>query len=134
MSISCPSIEGTTIQFRRGTAHNIQIVNPIPHDGELILEQDTKKFKIGDGISRYNSLPYAGVPGGNPPPLPIFKGTSVGTGKTEKIEHHLGPSSPFLIVTPLEGGAKFDESYADNKYIYLQIKKGVRFQYAAIVF
>ena len=127
--VLCPSIVGTTIQFRRGTAANIHLVNPIPHDGELVLESDTKKFKIGDGITHYNSLPYVGVPSNN---FPIFKGTSVGTGKIEKFEHHLG-SAPYLIVTPSIGGVKFDESYADNIYVYLQIKKGIPYRYAAIV-
>ena len=137
MSVTCPPtppptppIVGATIQFRRGTASDIHIVNPVPHSGELILESDTKKFKIGDGVTYYNSLPYIGIPTTN---FNVFKGTSVGIGKIEKIEHHLG-SAPFLIVTPLVGGAKFDESYADNRYIYLQIKKGIAFQYAAIVF
>lgn len=33
--------------------------NPVLLDGELGLERDTKRLKIGDGISRYSELEYA---------------------------------------------------------------------------
>lgn len=49
-----------TMQQRRDTKANWQSVNPIIPDGEITLETDVKpyKIKIGDGISRWNDLPY----------------------------------------------------------------------------
>lgn len=44
--------------FRRGTAAEAQAKNIIPLAGEGIFETDTGLFKIGDGETRYNDLPY----------------------------------------------------------------------------
>lgn len=50
-------------QFRRGTAAEWTNANPTLADGELGLESDTKKFKMGDGSTAWNSLAYAGIQG-----------------------------------------------------------------------
>ena len=50
----------TKIQLRRDTAANWSTNNPTPSVGEPCFETDTGKFKIGDGITAYNSLPYQG--------------------------------------------------------------------------
>lgn len=47
------------IQFRRDTAHNWAVANPVLLPGELGLETDTLKGKFGDGETTWNSLPYA---------------------------------------------------------------------------
>lgn len=51
------------IQFRRGTngAGATQWTNEILHAGEVGYETDTGKFKIGDGITQWSSLPYASI-------------------------------------------------------------------------
>ncbi len=46
------------IQMRRDTAENWKSVNPILLVGEWALETDTKKMKIGDGVTAYNALGY----------------------------------------------------------------------------
>lgn len=51
------------IQFRRDISNNWTIVNPILAEGELGLELDTKFYKIGDGISNWNTLTYAPLNG-----------------------------------------------------------------------
>jgi hypothetical protein len=48
----------TQIQFKRGIAASLQIVNPVLAAGEPCYETDTKKFKIGDGTTAWNSLAY----------------------------------------------------------------------------
>lgn len=50
-------------QFRRDTAANWTSGNPILLAGEMGIESDTKKFKIGDGTTAWNSLPYGGIKG-----------------------------------------------------------------------
>ena len=47
-----------TIQMRRDIAENWKQVNPILHDGELGFERDTKRYKMGDGVTAWNSLEY----------------------------------------------------------------------------
>jgi len=46
------------IQLRRGNATQWSTQNPIIAEGELCVELDTSKFKIGDGIRPWNLLPY----------------------------------------------------------------------------
>lgn len=53
------------IQLRRDTSSNWQTNNPTPSLGEPCYETDTKKLKIGDGVTKYNDLQYfAGGTGG----------------------------------------------------------------------
>lgn len=51
------------IQFRRDTSTNWASVNPILAQAELGLETDTLKYKIGDGSTAWNSLPYGSLSG-----------------------------------------------------------------------
>lgn len=44
--------------LRRGTAANLATVNEVPLQGELVVETDTGKAKLGNGATAYNSLPY----------------------------------------------------------------------------
>ena len=46
------------VKNRRGTAAVLAEVNEVPLAGELIIETDTRKIKIGDGVTPYNSLEY----------------------------------------------------------------------------
>ena len=46
------------IQLRNDSAENWTRYNPILAQGELGIENDTKKFKIGDGENEWTSLPY----------------------------------------------------------------------------
>ena len=56
----------TKIQLRRDTFANWTTNNPTPASGEPCFETDTGKFKIGDGITSYNNLPYQGDSGSIP--------------------------------------------------------------------
>ena len=51
----------TQIQLRRDTATNWASANPTLASGEPAFETDTGKFKIGDGVTAYNSLDYIGA-------------------------------------------------------------------------
>jgi len=46
------------IQLRRDSKANWELTNPILAEGELGIETDTRKQKVGDGISHWNNLPY----------------------------------------------------------------------------
>ena len=48
----------TKIQLRRDTAANWQGTNPVLAQGEPGVELDTKKMKVGDGSTSWNSLAY----------------------------------------------------------------------------
>jgi nitrogen fixation protein len=53
-----------TIKLRRGTAAQWTSSNPILSDGEVGLETDTRKFKVGNGSGQWTSLQYWGGSGG----------------------------------------------------------------------
>lgn len=54
----------TQIKLRRDTAANFTSKNPVLGVGEPAYETDTKKLKIGDGTTAYNSLEYFSSGGG----------------------------------------------------------------------
>jgi hypothetical protein len=49
------------IQLRRDTAANWSSVNPILRDGEMGIESDTLKVKVGNGTSTWSLRPYLNV-------------------------------------------------------------------------
>jgi hypothetical protein len=53
----------TRVQFRRGLAANWTSANPTLAQGEMGIELDTDLFKIGDGLTAWNSLNYGGLQG-----------------------------------------------------------------------
>lgn len=54
------------IQVRRGSAAEWTAANPILLAGEVGYERDTAALKIGDGVTRWSSLPYlTGFSGGS---------------------------------------------------------------------
>ena len=54
----------TKIQLRRDTAANWQGTNPVLAQGEPGVELDTKKMKVGDGSTAWNSLAYVSTESG----------------------------------------------------------------------
>lgn len=60
------------IQFRRDTASNWATNNPILAAGELGIETDTGKFKLGNGTQSWTSLAYGGIVGPNASDLDPF--------------------------------------------------------------
>lgn len=82
------------LQFRRGTAVRWTNANPILAAGEMGIESDTDRFKLGDGVTSWNLLPYGGLQG-----LPGEKGEKGDAGEAgpqglqgEKGEQ--GPQGP----------------------------------------
>jgi hypothetical protein len=51
------------IQLRNDTASNWTTANPVLALGEFGLERNTGQFKIGNGTSTWNALPYGGIVG-----------------------------------------------------------------------
>jgi hypothetical protein len=86
------------LQNRRDTAANWTSNNPTLAAGELGLETDTTKYKIGDGTTAWNSLGYAyaaGATGATGPTGPI--GATGPTGATGIT----GPTGPVGATGPV---------------------------------
>lgn len=80
------------LQFRRGTASEWTTANPTLAAGEMGLETDTSRFKVGTGGLTWTSLGYGGIAG---PTGPAGSGggggaTPGGTGTT--IQYNTGGS------------------------------------------
>jgi hypothetical protein len=64
------------IQFRRGTAAEWTAANPTLSQGEAGYEYDTGRFKVGNGLSPWNSLTYSsGVTGPTGPTSTLSVGS-----------------------------------------------------------
>lgn len=48
----------TTIKMKRNTAAGFTASNPVLADGELGFETDRRRYKMGDGVTAWNSLAY----------------------------------------------------------------------------
>jgi hypothetical protein len=68
------------IKLRRDTAARWAEVNPILADGEPGYETDTKKWKVGDGVSHWNDLAYQAHGDGTPGPANTLTIGTVATG------------------------------------------------------
>lgn len=75
------------IQFRRGTAAEWTAANPILSQGEAGYEYDTGRFKVGNGLTPWATLPYSsGVTGPT--------GPSGAVGPTGPASTVTGPTGP----------------------------------------
>jgi hypothetical protein len=110
------------ILVRRGTAAEWASINPTLADGEIGLEQDTRKLKAGNGSAPWNALPYlppaahqsTHAIGGVDPLTP----SDIGTLSTTQIESLLdAPGSRMVYVD----GNRTD-SYAEDGTLYRPYK------------
>jgi hypothetical protein len=69
------------IQLRNDTAANWTSVNPTLAQGEMGVETDTRKFKIGDGSTAWTSLAYGLLTGS-------LSSASVTTASTDKSANY----------------------------------------------
>lgn len=54
-------------KMRGGTFADLTAVNEVPLDREIIVEVDTSRIKIGDGVTNYVDLNYSGGGGTSDP-------------------------------------------------------------------
>lgn len=47
------------IKFKRGTSVEWSALNPLLAEGEPGYETDSHRTKVGDGVTRWNQLPYS---------------------------------------------------------------------------
>ena len=79
------------IQLRRGTAAEWTAANTVLAQGEIGIETDTNKIKIGTGLAGWNSLPYA--LGGSTIPIATNSITGVASFGNEFVVSALGAVS-----------------------------------------
>jgi collagen type VII alpha len=78
------------IQFRRGTASEWNLNNPILSQGEAGWETDTGRFKVGNGLTPWNSLVYSsGVTGptGSTPTVTVGTTSTLNPGSNATVSN-----------------------------------------------
>lgn len=88
------------IQARNDTASAWTAANPILIKGEFGIEDDTRRFKIGDGIRAWNVLPYWGVPViyENRDPVPGDRTFPIGTLWVSHVPANTPVNRIFILV------------------------------------
>lgn len=86
------------IQLRRDIEANWAAVNPILMEGEIGLETDTNRAKLGNGIDQWLDLPYTGIAGPQGPIGPTGpegpQGPQGDTGADSTVPGPTGPEGP----------------------------------------
>lgn len=94
----------TRIQHRRGTASEWTTANPVLAEGELGLEMDTAKWKIGDGATAWTSLGYANQVVAGPASVsnsgasPALTITNTGSGYSLVVEDSASTDSTPVVI------------------------------------
>ena len=86
----------TKIQLRRDTSDNWAGTNPILAQGEPGVELDTKKMKVGDGITAWNNLDY--VSGGTEE-----NSTTNMFVKIDGLGNDIGPNAAGVVSVSTDG-------------------------------
>ena len=117
-------------QFRRGTSSEWSSANPVLAAGEMGIETNTNLFKVGNGSTAWNALPYGGIQGatgaagvaganGATGATGSFSGTTSSAIVTTNVTASTSKTTGALIVA---GGAGFSGNlyvnaiYTDNRY------------------
>lgn len=87
-----------TIKLRRGTAAQWTAQNPVLDEGEVGLETDTRKFKVGTGAGAWTSLQYWGGSGG---------GATLFTDLTDVPQSYTGQGGKLVRVKADASGLEF---------------------------
>jgi hypothetical protein len=99
-----------TIQMRRDTSANWTAVNPVLHQGEIGVETNTLKAKIGDGVTAWSSLAYWNPGSGSFVSPMTTLGDMIYENSTPAAARLAGPATPaglwFLSSTPSGGVAQ----------------------------
>jgi hypothetical protein len=101
------------IQYRRDTAANWTAVNPTLASGEPGYETNTGQFKIGDGTTAWDELPYKQGTNGEDAPTIIAFNDQTSTSYTLVLSDKsklvtLANSSPITLTVPTDSAAPFE--------------------------
>lgn len=108
----------TRFQHRRGLAAQWAAQNPVLLDGEWGYEKDTRLFKVGDGATKWNALPYAGyiLPVATASALGGIMAASRGSGDTVEVKIDAGTRRlyvPSYPTVPILAEVAITGKYAD---------------------
>lgn len=101
------TLTNVVLQFRNDPAETWRINNPILAKGELGLENDTRRFKFGDGKTNWNDLKYAGnttETGKTQAPTPSDSNYEIGTLWVDETN-----KKSYILISVSEGSATWKQ-------------------------
>lgn len=102
------------VQLRRGTATQWSTANPLLAEGELGLELDTGKFKVGNGTQNWNALVYAsGIQGPTGPAGAAGANGATGPAGADGAPGPTGLRGPTGTPGPAGDGGRGEELVMD---------------------
>jgi len=104
------------LQLRHDTAANWTSVNPTLLAGEMGVETDTGKFKVGNGTTAWASLVYASGPAG-PTGAAGTNGSNGATGATGATGVGLTTGGTTGQVLKKNSATNYDSSWVDQSTI-----------------
>lgn len=104
----------TKIQFRRGTAAQWTAANPVMADGEIGLESDTDKMKLGNGVQAWASRPYANTGPQGPTGATGAQGPQGNTGTAGSQGPQGAPGDPLSVLAAYPVGAVYTSVVSTN--------------------
>lgn len=113
----------TKLQLRRGTKDEWTSTNPVLSSGEMGVETDTKKTKVGDGSSNWNSLIYINTKdieftGSIKVPTAILPTEAVNLLQAEELVGGLNGTNYLMVYgtgTPTDNAAELRAAYEEAK-------------------
>jgi hypothetical protein len=120
------------LQLRRDTAANWSSTNPILLQGEMGVEYDTGRFKVGTGFAPWNDLSYSSGPAG-PQGIPGEMGVSGAAGNNGTNGQGVPVGGATDTVLKKVSGTNYDTTWVaqntltagnttnvDGKRVYIQ--------------
>ena len=108
-----------TMQQKRGTASRWTSTNPILLAGEIGVETDTNKIKVGDGVTQWNNLGYTKVD----PQTISYTHTQNALLSVWTITHNLS-FKPNVVITDYNGNVlEGDIAYVSNNQITVTLSE-----------
>ena len=114
------SIQTTRIQLRRGTSQALAAVNEVLLAGEICIETDTGKYKIGDGTTAWNSLEYAGGETATSTEDNVLNYNNAGTHNSIYLEGSLGNSLTAEQSAAIRAGT-FENIYVGKSWTFTDV-------------
>ena len=108
-----------TMQQKRGTSSRWTSTNPILLAGEIGVETDTNKLKVGDGVTQWNSLGYTKVD----PQTISYVHTQNALLSVWTITHNLS-FKPNVVITDYNGNIlECDIAYVGNSAVTVTLSE-----------
>ena len=114
------SIQTTRIQLRRGTSQALAAVNEVLLAGEICIETDTGKYKIGDGSTAWSSLEYAGGEAATSTEDNVLNYNNAGTHNSIYLEGSLGNSLTAEQSAAIRAGT-FENIYVGKSWTFTDV-------------